>query len=115
MKIITANYLDRNSEYKWLVRDEHEPIEKAVACKRVVADKVIFADSSAVEEGFGCHTVAKSLHVEMFDVWPEPKKPIRLWFGGKYFYPDSEMEPESRIHSVERLELRPDGKILAIV
>lgn len=115
MQIITANYLDRNSEYKWLVRKEHEPIEKAVACKRVVADNVSFEASSAVEKGFGCRTVAKSLNVEMFDVRPEPKKPIKLWFGGKYFYSDSEMEPGSHLRSVERLELQPDGEILAIV
>lgn len=115
MQIITANYLDRNSEYKWLVRKEHEPIEKAVACKRVVADNVLFEVSSIVEKGFGRRTMIKALNVEMFDVRPKPKKLIKLWSVGKYFYSDSEMEPGSHLRSVERLELQPDGEILVIV
>lgn len=34
-KIISPNYRNRSSQYKWLIRDESEPLEAAKACKRI--------------------------------------------------------------------------------
>jgi hypothetical protein len=56
--VVSANYRDRSSKYKWLVRREEDPIEKVVAFKEVRAEGVIFKPSSKLEEGFGCKLVA---------------------------------------------------------
>mgnify|MGYP003436407028 CR=1 FL=1 len=56
--VVSANYRDRNSQYKWLVRRIDEPIEKAVACEIVNCSGVTFGDSNKEESGFGCNIVA---------------------------------------------------------
>ena len=64
--VVTANYRNRKSEYKWLVRRYDESIDKAVACKRVKCSNVVFQASNKDEEGWGCHVVAvcESVSVE---------------------------------------------------
>lgn len=56
--VVSANYRNRNSNYKWLVRRIDEPIEKAVACEDVHCIGVKFTGSNAEEKGFGCGVVA---------------------------------------------------------
>lgn len=45
--VISANYRDRTSPNKWLVRKQDEPVEKAKAYKKVLAQDVKFETSSA--------------------------------------------------------------------
>ncbi len=56
--VVSANYRNRKSEYKWLVRRYDESIDKAIPCKRVKCSNVKFEPSNKDEEGFGCHLVA---------------------------------------------------------
>lgn len=63
--VVSANYRDRASEYKWLVRRIDEPIEKAVACQVVYCSGVIFGDSNKAEKGFDCNRVAFCENVQV--------------------------------------------------
>lgn len=56
--VVSANYRDRASENKWLVRRADEHPDKAVPCKEVRLKDVRFRDSNEYEEGFGCKLVA---------------------------------------------------------
>ena len=38
--VVSRNYRDLNSDYKWLVRSKDDPPESPRACKRVVATDV---------------------------------------------------------------------------
>lgn len=58
-QIVSANYRNRQSPYRWLIRDEDEPLEKARACKSLVATNFTFQQSSPEEDGFGCRVVAR--------------------------------------------------------
>lgn len=65
-KIISANYRDRESPFRWLVRDEGQPAAEAVPCKSVEAVGVQFVEtwrkdlpfSLEEESGFNCSVVA---------------------------------------------------------
>ena len=107
--IISANYLDRTSPYKWLVRNEQDPVEKAVACKEVKATNVSFRASSTFEEGFGCRTVAVT-NDEVEIISPEPK-PVELRFVGDAFYDPDYVE----VREVSTLHLTSEGKMIALV
>ena len=56
--IVSANYQDRESAYRWLIRKEGQPINQARACMSVSMQDVKFVDSSIEEAGFGCQMVA---------------------------------------------------------
>lgn len=56
--VVSANYRNRNSNFKWLVRRIDEPIQDAVACKDVQCVGATFTDSNEDEQGFGCSRVA---------------------------------------------------------
>lgn len=104
MKIVSANYNNRDSDYKWLVRDENEPAQKAVACKAVNATGVSFITSPDYEQGFGCSMVARCETAEMID--PEPRgEPLK--FNGL----DFNDEYGRRVTECETLTLLPTGKM----
>ena len=63
--VVSANYRNHTSDYKWLVRRYDEPIEKAVACEKVICKNVVFEPSNKDERGFGCATVAVCEEVEV--------------------------------------------------
>lgn len=112
--IISRNYRDPSSPYKWLVRKVEEATEDAKAYKTVKAIGVVFADSNKVELGFGCKLVAHANQVELGEVQPPPLREIDLHFNGgtfldqNYFYSTSPNTP-SKIQGVEELELTEDG------
>lgn len=58
--IVSANYLDRDSEYRWLVRRPEDPVSKARAFKHVTCNGVMFCPSEEVERGFGCGVIAQA-------------------------------------------------------
>lgn len=105
--VISGNYRDRNSKYRWLIRNSDEPIGKARACKRLIAQKVRFSGSQE-EIGFGCSVVAiaEEAHAEEF----EPRH-ANLSFNGADFID----EDGQKISEVETLELHEDGKISATI
>lgn len=104
--VVSANYLDRDSELKWLVRREDEPVEKAVPHKSVLCRGVKFQMSSAGERGFGCRVVAIANDVEL-DVESLPGVE-RLQFAAFDFRDANGVIVES----VEELSLMPDGAVL---
>lgn len=100
--IISANYLDRRSPFKFLVRQEGEPVNTARAFKKVIGETVT-VNRSSVESGFGCSTVmeaenvicteaefgpdfnSKSQPASDFKVEPEVKETM-LKFNGNAFF-----------------------------
>lgn len=56
-KIVSANYLDRNSEYKWMVRDEDDS-NKLEFLKELNVCDVEFQPAGKVEVAHGCGTIA---------------------------------------------------------
>lgn len=117
MKIVSANYRDRDSAYRWLVRDEHEPAEKAVAFKAVRASGVRFSLAMKYEVGFGCQVVARCVTAEGSD--PRRLKPQahpelkgrRLTFDFDSFYDDD----GRRVTGCSYLDLDTDGSMLAFM
>lgn len=107
--IISANYRDRSSPDKWLVRKQDEPVEKAKAYKKVLAQDVKFETSSAIEQGFGCQIVAIASSVKLQRVPAKVDKSRRLKFSGMFFY---DSQSSTRLHEVSTLLLTSDMRYL---
>lgn len=109
---ISANYRNRKSEYKWLVRKTDEPVEKAIAVKTVTAKKVRFSDSNRIEEGFGCKVVA----ITESAVWTDAEKPApvpaQIYFDYTRF-----VNPltGNMVRETEELRLAADGSMMALL
>lgn len=110
-KIVSANYRDRKSPYRWLIRQEDQPVESARAFKSVKARGVKIISSNAIEEGFGCRIVAKCQAADGFD--PEPDAPVvkTLRFDHDAFKDDR----GRRVDEMLELDLGEDGSIKATV
>lgn len=109
MKIVSANYRDRQSPFKWLIRDEDEPIEAAKACKSVEASGIEFVNSSAGEQGFGCKTVARCEMATGIDFEQVEGKLEFNSFGGTFWDEDGNMVTE-----LAKLRLTEEGEIFGI-
>lgn len=119
--IISANYRDRQSLLKWLVRRRDEPAEKARECQSLTARFVRLEKSSEVEEGFGCRVVAAAelVHVDGDELSEDEKRwnwderevipPNRKVDFGLYEFLDSKERP---IKCANTLRLEADGSIL---
>ena len=71
-KIVTANYRNRDAKEKWLVRDENERPDAAIAFSTIVAKGVKFKASTGYwEEGFGCVVVAVCEEATGYDELPK--------------------------------------------
>jgi len=108
--IVAANYLDRKSPYKWLVRREDESPDKARACRSVVCNNVTFQRSSQYEEGFGCSRVARCETAVGTDFeWPLV---VKLTFDGSYSF----LDPNgNNVETCKGLTLDADGGITALI
>lgn len=110
--IVSANYRNRQSEFRWLVRDAKQDPSEAVAYRTVTATGVAFCPSTAFETGFGCSTVAfcKSAIGSNDPSNHDPKvQKVRLRFNGAYF-----VDPQGHDVSVcESLHLGADGSMHA--
>ena len=110
-KIVSRNYRDYGSDYKWLVRNEGSPAESARACKRVVAKGVKFQKTGGegleVEIGFGCRVVAMCDEAIAEDMEPIFEK---LTFEYDRFELSGKIVTE-----VSEMHLEPDGSVLALV
>ena len=56
--IVSENYRNRSSEYRWLVRNMSQKPDQALAFKSVSATCVAFSRSSDDESGLGCNMIA---------------------------------------------------------
>ncbi len=120
--IISANYRDRNSEYKWLVRREEQDLEEAIELKTVTATGVVFQSSNQRESGYGCGRVARATNVDYWyegngGDYEEDRSPeitdehVNLHFDGYSF----KTEAGQFRNVLEELVLLPDGKMKALI
>lgn len=106
--VVSANYRDRSSVFRWLVRKADEPIEKAIACKRVKASGVQFRPSNKSEQGFGCARVAFAESVEIID---QEKKTIEVIFDGLFDFIGKVTGTRLTDRTFKALELTENGQI----
>lgn len=113
-QIVSANYLDRHSNFKWLLRGQNEIPQYAHPFKTVKATGVKFKRSTHWEEGFGCTRVAFCESAEgSNDPMDKSKtsKLIKLHFDGDYsFINESTNEP---VDEAQVLYLDENGNIWA--
>lgn len=107
--VVSANYRDRSSAYRWLVRKADEPIGKAVAYKTIKATGVTFGGSNGDEQGFGCRVVAFAESVEAGGREPGPK--IEIVFNGHYDFENRSTGARVTKKTFASLELTETGKI----
>lgn len=111
-QVISANYLDRDSTFPWLVRGEDEHPSKAVAVRNVVAQNVEFKRSSQYEDGFGCARVAVADSVEFStDRLPVPKGSHDMTFHAGYYFRACDINHDS----VKTLHLSGSRKMKAVL
>lgn len=112
MKIVSANYRNRDSDMRWLVRDEGAPLDSVVECKSLKANEVVFYQSSAEERGFGCSIVARCKRVEILGdtMQKKGKRQVTLRFERDHF---CAIETAERVGKCTTLNLNPDGSIYA--
>lgn len=108
MFIVSANYRDRSSPYRWLMRRKNESPSAAKAFKEIRATEVKFVESDALERGFGCMTVAQCETAE--GIGPEGKETFLEFRGYRFF----EAETGKEVQGVSSLELRPNGSMVSI-
>jgi hypothetical protein len=106
--VVSANYLDRESELKWLVRREDEPVSQATAHRSVLCRGVKFQLSSEGEKGFGCRVVAIVDEVEL-DAESLPE-------GGPLEFDFNLFRNAIGcvVKAVNELALTPDGAVLEV-
>jgi len=115
--IVSANYRDRTSKFRWLVRKDSDPVEAAIPCVRVIATGVVFRPSNRIEEGFGCKIVA---HCDSVNTSPEIPDFNRLQAQWAYtatplsFDGDHFTVPHT-VTKVEAVELCRDGSMFVSV
>lgn len=112
MKIVSANYRNRNSEMRWLVRDEGAPLDSAVEYKGLKAKGVVFYKSTTEERGFGCSIVARCKSVEVIGdrMQKKGRRQVTLRFVHDHFYA---FEIAEKVGKCTTLNLNPDGSIYA--
>lgn len=119
MYVISANYRDRASPYKWLIRRSGEEPGAARACTDIDARYVRFEESSYAEYGWGCEVVAiaESAVGRGYADLQDPVPPaevapdfVRLKFNGLVFATPS----REVVAACERLRLTSAGDVLAL-
>jgi hypothetical protein len=113
---ISANYLNRTSPKKWLVRQRDElPIE-ATSARCVVATNVKFELATSVEAELGCtHTAVTDEPVTVHVGGAIDTSGMRrLRYACGNFVPSESVRPcVDELHSVGKLVLCEDGGIFA--
>ena len=105
--IVSSNYRDRSSKYKWLVREEGQMPELAIAVLAVTCIGVAFCPATDWETGFGCSTIALCDDVSYKAEDVEPVE-VPLTFSGHSFY-----NGKTAVDTVDELTLTSDGKMKA--
>lgn len=116
MYIVTANYRDRKSPTRWIMREESQDPATIEPAKALVATNVNFdfAKSGTHEARVGCITVATCEKAEVvdgeFDFAGQQDKLVPLTYGWGAF-----CDPQNKtVNSCEKLFLAADGKMLAL-
>jgi len=111
--VVTPNYRDRTSPYRWMVRIAHQPLATAIAFRQVETGPFTIVRAGVEEEGFGCSVVALCDEARCWDREPQQPatKQVVLTFTGDEFRDSS----DSVVKSGQRLSLDPSGVIFATV
>jgi hypothetical protein len=109
LKIVSANYHDRNSDHRWLIRDADQDPEQAVAVKSVIATDVAFCQSTSYEAGFGCSIVAQCQTAEEAENPEQIGERLRFDFDAFY------TKDRVRVPTCHQLLLKEDGSMWAII
>lgn len=106
--IVTANYKDRSSAFRWLIRGENESLEKTIEFKFVEAVGIKFDRSSEGETGFGCTMVAKCMTATGHNEPQQFDKAglVRLHFGWNSF---SIGDTQTKVWELDSLYLDEEG------
>jgi hypothetical protein len=107
MFVISANYFDRDSAFRWLVRRAGDSTGKTVAVRSVAAKGVRFAGSDIDERGFGCMVVAMAEECEFLGI-EDVADGRRIVFATDRFV---DHDSGVSVAKCERLRLNSDGKI----
>lgn len=114
--VVSANYRDRNSPRRWLIRGVNEPIEAAIAWTGVIAKNLRFQDSPEAEAGFGCGVVAIA---EFAEGTEDPDAPQCVGERLEFSWPGDFLVAGTRERVTHReiaeLHLHKDGFIYADV
>ena len=118
-QVVSANYKNRKSPYKWLMRDQDQGISQAQEFKAIKATNVIFKPSNKSEEGFGCTAVAFCATAEGFDIAPEFNKEefkeLQFKEIGVFSWGFFEKGTQTKIEKIELLYLTENGSMYAQV
>ncbi len=107
--IVSANYRDRKSDLKWLIREEGQHPDQAKEVSSITATGVKFEHSSHQERGFGCTVVAVCETAVLTPASTMDVSGQRIHFNGwDGFY---EKETEARVYGCGRLTLNSDGSM----
>lgn len=110
--VISANYRNRDSANKWLVRRSDEVPEMAVERSTVHAKGVIFCPSTDYEAGFGCTVVAYA-H-EVMEEGSAPENAVSLRFTGPRGDNDFVDESGKSYPELAELHLGANGEIKGV-
>ena len=108
--LLTANFLDRESNLKWLTRNPGEKVSKSVAHSAVIATGVEFKEST-VEKAYGCFKVAHCETVTPYKAADMPRPAENLhWLKMHcgFFYDEN---TDEEVTKVAELRLNPDGSM----
>jgi len=110
--VISANYRNRDSANKWLVRRSNEHPDLAVERSSVHAKGVIFCPSTDYETGFGCTVVAYA--DEVMEEGSAPENAVKLWFTGPRGDNDFVDEGGKSYPELAELHLGANGEIMGV-
>lgn len=108
--VISANYRDRTSPFKWLIREGGKPLDTARACKRVEATDARYTNSVDGEVHWGCRRVLVAETAQGIDYEDEqPLRPLKFTMNGFI-----DQETGQPVHGrLKTLKLEADGAISA--
>jgi len=112
--IVSANYFDRTSPQRWLLRPDQDTPSELNAVYHVLAHNVHFGNSSAMEEGFGCRVVANCESANSYSN-EIPDGEFELKFNGHDRFYKAVGSLRKYLNEVKTLRLTKDGKMFATV
>ncbi len=115
-KVITRNYRDPKSPFRWLVRSEDEAASQASAYKAVIAHDIEFGPAPKIERALGCTTVAFCTSAEPALPSAPHKGYEQIGWDGHSFYnvtTASDMVAD-KVRAIHTLYLNEDGEKWAL-
>ena len=110
--IVSGNYLERDSRFRWLIRKSEELSDHAVACRAIALTNVSMRPSNEIEYGFGCQVVAAAeLATPAIATLSRPNDATRLFFKETFSSPGFRDGNDVLIHSFDRMWLLSDGSV----